>query len=32
MTKIRKHLSIENILAGVIKELNEDNVKEITGK
>ena len=32
MTKIRKPLSIEHILAGVIKDLNEDNVKELTGK
>jgi len=28
MTKLRKPLSIESILSGVIKDLNEDNVKE----
>ena len=32
MTKLRKPLSIESILSGVIKDLNEDNVKELTGK
>ena len=32
MTKIRKPLSIEHILAGVIKDLDENNVKELTGK
>ena len=32
MTKIRKPLTIEHVLSSVIKDLDENNVKELTGK
>ena len=32
MTKLRKPLTIEHVLSTVIKDLDENNVKELTGK
>ena len=32
MTKLRKPLTVEHVLSSVIKDLNENNVKELTGK
>ena len=32
MTKIRKPLTVEHVLSSVIKDLDENNVKELTGK
>jgi len=32
MTKIRKPLTVEHVLSSVIKDLGENNVKELTGK
>lgn len=32
MTILRKPLTVEHILASIIKDLNEDQVKELTGK
>ena len=32
MTKIRKPLTVEHVLSSVIKDLDEKNVKELTGK
>lgn len=32
MTKLRKPLTVEHVLSSVIKDLDENNVKELTGK
>lgn len=32
MTKLRKPLTVEHVLSSVIKDLDEKNVKELTGK
>ena len=32
MTKLRKPLTVEHVLSSVIKKLDENNVKELTGK
>ena len=32
MTKLRKPLTVEHILSNIIKDINENNIKEITGK
>ena len=32
MTKLRKPLTVEHILSNIIKDIDENNIKEITGK